>query len=362
MIDILKKIGGGVNGTGKRLTDFANCAGCAGKVPPLGIAQLLKGITGRDGDPNFLVGTETSDDAGVYRLADGLALVQTLDFFPPLVDDPFTYGQIAAANALSDVYAMNGRPLTVMNIAVFPDDELPLSVLAEILRGAADRVRLAGAVTVGGHTLRDSGIKFGLSVTGLVDPAEVLTNAGARPGDALVLTKPLGTGFVTTANKKNECPPDLLARAVETMTQLNAVGRDALRAAGGGHALTDVTGYGLAGHASEMAEGAGLTVEIDVASLPVIEGVVPLAVPAYFTRASKTNRAFLDGRLRVEPTADAAAAEFAFDAQTSGGLLIAVEPGRVARLVTELRERGALAAAVVGRVTARQGATAVVLR
>ncbi|MCA1684950.1 MAG: selenide, water dikinase SelD [Planctomycetia bacterium] len=348
--------------TAKRLTDYANCAGCAGKVPPLGIAQLLKGVPGRGADPDFLVGTETCDDAGVYRLSEGLALVQTLDFFPPLVDDPFTFGQIAAANALSDVYAMNGRPLTVMNIAVFPDNELPLTILAEILRGAADRVATAGAVTVGGHTLRDSGIKFGLSVTGLVDPAELLTNATARPGDALVLTKPLGTGFVTTANKKGECPPDVLARAVAGMVQLNVIGRDALRAAGGAHALTDVTGYGLAGHASELAEGSGLTVEIEVARLPVIEGVEPLAVPDYFTRASKTNRSFLDGRLRIDPTADPDRAEFAFDAQTSGGLLIAVDASRVDGLVDELRSRGALAAAVVGRVTARQGATAVVLR
>ena len=348
--------------TTKRLTDFANCAGCAGKVPPLGIAQLLRGIPGRDGDPNFLVGTETSDDAGVYRLADGVALVQTLDFFPPMVDDPFLYGQIAAANALSDVYAMNGRPLTVMNIAVFPDNELPLAILVEILRGAADRVALAGAVTVGGHTLRDSGIKFGLSVTGLVDPAEMLTNAGARPGDLLVLTKPLGTGFITTAHKKNECPPGLLARAVAGMTQLNVVGRDALQAAGGAHALTDVTGYGLAGHASEMAEGSRLTVELDVANLPVIDGVEPFAVPAYFTRASKTNRAFLDGRLRVDSTADLERSEFAFDAQTSGGLLIAIDPDHVDRLVSELHDRGAMASAVVGRVTKRQGATAVVLR
>src|SRR6516162_6393872 len=165
------------------------------------------------------------DDAGVYRLAPNLALVQTLDFFPPLVDDPFTFGQIAAANALSDVYAMNARPLTVLNIAAFPDNELPLTVLGEILRGAADRVALAGAVTVGGHTVRDAEIKFGLSVTGLVDPAEVLTNAGAR---------------------------------------------DALRASGGAHALTDITGYGLAGHASEVAEASALTLEIDVAALPLI--------------------------------------------------------------------------------------------
>lgn len=322
----------------------------------------MRELPGRGGDPNFLVGTETSDDAGVYRLSEGVALVQTLDFFPPLVDDPFTFGQIAAANALSDVYAMNGRPLTVMNIAAFPDTELPLSVLADILRGAADRVALAGAVTVGGHTVRDAEVKFGLSVTGLVDPAEMLTNASARAGDVLVLTKPLGTGFVTTANKKDECPPEVLARAVAGMIQLNSLGRDALRASGGAHALTDVTGFGLAGHGSEMAEGSGLTVEFQAAALPVIGGALALAVPRYFTRASKSNRAFLDGRLRVEPTADPVLAEFAFDAQTSGGLLIAVDPGHAERLVAELTARGALAAAVVGRVTPRQGATAVVLR
>src|SRR5215211_2195565 len=200
-------------------------------MAPSGIAQVLRelDLPGRGDDPDLLVGTETSDDAGVYRIADGLALVQTVDFFPPLVDDPFTFGQIAAANALSDVYAMNGRPLTVLNIAAFPDDQLDLAVLGRILQGAADRVALAGAVTVGGHTVRDAEIKFGLSVTGLVDPAELLTNAGARPGDLLVLTKPLGTGFVTTAHKKDECPAEVLARAVAGMIQLNVVGRDALR-------------------------------------------------------------------------------------------------------------------------------------
>lgn len=319
-------------------------------------------MPGRGNDPNFLVGTETSDDAGVYRLSDGLALVQTLDFFPPLVDDPFTFGQIAAANALSDVYAMNGRPLTVMNIAGFPDNELPLEILTEILRGAADRVALAGAVTLGGHTVRDAEVKFGLSVTGLVDPAELITNAGARAGDVLVLTKPLGTGFVTTAFKKGECPADLLDRAVAGMIQLNAVGRDAVRSSGGVNALTDVTGYGLAGHASEMAEGAALTVELDVASFPLIQGVLEVAVPRFFNRANRSNREFLEGRIRVEPTADLALAEFAFDAQTSGGLLISITPDRVDALLAELTRRGALAAAVVGRVVARQGMTAVVLR
>src|SRR4051812_44296623 len=173
---------------------------------------------------------------------------------------------------------MNGRPLTTLNIVAFPDDELPLTILGEILRGASDRVALAGAVNVGGHSVRDAEIKFGLSVTGLVDPAELLTNASARVGDVLVLTKPLGTGFVTTAAKKQECPAEGLDRTVAGMIQLNVVGRDALRAVGGVHALTDVTGFGLAGHATEMAEGAGVTLEIDLGSLPLIEGAEPLAV------------------------------------------------------------------------------------
>jgi selenide,water dikinase len=325
----------------------------------MGIAQVLRAGPLMHDDPNVLVATETMDDAGVYRLSNDLALVQTLDFFPPLVDDPYTFGQIAAANALSDVYAMNGRPITVLNIAAFPDDELPMEILAAILRGAAERVGLAGAATLGGHTVRDKEVKFGLSVTGLIDPAELLTNAGARIGDLLVLTKPLGTGFVTTAAKRQECPQAVLDRAIAQMIELNAVGRDALRAAGGVHALTDVTGYGLAGHACEMAEGAGLTFAIEVRKLPVIEGAEPLAVPRYYTRASKTNREFLQGRLRTEPGIDPLRLEFAFDAQTSGGLLIAIAADRVSLLIQQLRDRGASAAAIVGRVEERSGDIAI---
>ena len=315
----------------------------------------------RSADPNLLVGTETSDDAGVYLLPDGSALVQTLDFFPPLVDDPFTFGQIAAANSLSDVYAMNGRPLTAMNIVGFPDDELPLSILGEILKGAAERVAAAGAVTVGGHSVRDAEIKFGLSVTGIVQPSELLTNASARVGDVLVLTKPLGTGFVTTANKKGECPPELLELAVRSMISLNAIGRDAARSAGGASAMTDVTGFGLAGHASEMAEAAGVTVVLEAASLPRFAGIGPLLTKKYHTRASKTNREFLAGRSEVAEGAEPEGVELAFDAQTSGGLLIAVDPSRVDALIAALGSLGAPAAAVVGRVEPRRGAVAVAL-
>jgi selenide,water dikinase len=323
---------------------------------------VLRELPPRSTDPNLLVGTETMDDAGVYRLGERLAIVQTLDFFPPLVDDPFVFGQIAAANSLSDVYAMNGRPVTAMNIVGFPDDELPLSILAEILRGGAERVTAAGAALVGGHSVRDSEIKYGLSVTGVVDPAEITTNASARAGDLLVLTKPLGTGFVTTAFKKSECPPEVLAQAVASMIQLNAVGRDALRSSGGAHAVTDITGFGLAGHAGEMADGSGLTIELDLAALPLIEGAESLAVPRFFTRASKTNRTYLEGRLEVAPGADAPRLEFAFDAQTSGGLLIAIDPALAVRLLSELQERGAKAAAVVGRVLPRRGKTALILK
>jgi selenide,water dikinase len=351
-----------MSGQKQRLTDFANCAGCAGKLSSQGVAQILRALPPRSNDPNLLVGTETCDDAGVYRISDALALVQTVDFFPPLVDDPFQFGQIAAANALSDVYAMNGRPLTVLNIVAFPDEDLPLSVLAEILRGAADRVDAAGAVTVGGHSLRDTEIKFGLSVTGLVEPSAVLTNAGARIGDALVLTKPLGTGFITTASKNGGCPAGLLERAVDSMIQLNVIGRDAASAAGGIHAATDVTGFGLAGHAAEMAEGSGVTVEIDVAALPLIDGSEPVAVPSYFTRAYKTNRAHLSDRLSVGDGVDAQRADYVFDPQTSGGLLLAIAAERVDRLVSELNARGARAAAVVGRVVPRQDSVAIVLR
>lgn len=312
--------------------------------------------------PELLVGTETSDDAGVFRVAEGLALVQTVDFFPPLVDDPYEFGRIAAANALSDVYAMNGRPITALNLVGFPDQELPLSILGRILAGAAERVTAAGAVTVGGHSVRDAEIKFGLSVTGLVDPAEVLTNAGARVGDVLVLTKPLGTGFVTTAHKRGQCPDAVLTAAIAVMTQLNAVGRDAFRASGGAHAVTDVTGFGLAGHGSEMAEGAGLTLEIETAALPKIEGIESLISPTFHTRASKSNRAFLERRIRIESGADPMGVELAFDAQTSGGLLIAVDPERVDALIAELKQRESRAATVIGRVLPRQGEIALALR
>ena len=311
-------------------------------------------------DPNLLVGTETHDDAGVYKLTDEIALVQTLDFFPPVVNDPYVYGQIAAANALSDVYAMGGTPKTALNLVCYPDDKDPsLHWLGDILRGGAERCAAAGAVVVGGHTVRDAEIKFGLAVTGLVHPQKILTNATARPGDRLVLTKPLGTGFVTTAHKKNDCPDDVYQAACASMVQLNAAGAAAMLDVGA-HSATDVTGFGLAGHGYEMAEGSRVTLVIELAKLPLIPGAERLVEKRYFTRASKTNREYVEPGLRVEGKADPVRLEFFFDAQTSGGLLISVPPERADALVQQARERGATNACVIGEVAERGDAALVV--
>jgi selenide,water dikinase len=311
-------------------------------------------------DPNLLVGTETHDDAGVYRLTDDLALVQTIDFFPPVVDDPYVYGQIAAANALSDVYAMGGTPKTALNLVGYPDDKDPsLQWLGQILAGGAERCQAAGAVIVGGHTVRDAEIKFGLAVTGIIHPQRILTNASARPGDKLVLTKPLGTGFVTTAHKAGDCPDDVFKTACASMIQLNDVGQQAMLAAGA-HSATDVTGFGLAGHAFEMAEGSGTTLVLDLGRLPLLPGAEKLAHKPYLTRASKTNAAYVAPGLRIEGKPDPVRLEFFYDAQTSGGLLISVPADRAEALVQDLRGRGIASADVVGEVVARTDVALVV--
>lgn len=304
-------------------------------------------------DPNLLVGTATHDDAGVYLVTPEVALVQTIDFFPPVVNDPFIYGQIAAANALSDVYAMGGVPKTALNLVGYPDDKDPsLTWLHEILKGGAERCVAAGCVVVGGHTIRDAEIKFGLAVTGFVHPKQILTNATAKPGDKLVLTKPLGTGFVTTAHKANDCPDEPFQVAVASMITLNDIGALLCREAGAS-ALTDVTGFGLAGHGLEMALGSGATLAIDLAKLPLIPGADKLVQKGYRTRASKTNREYVQAELKVEGKPDPIRLEAFFDAQTSGGLLASVPADQADALVTRLRERGLTYAAVIGEVRPR---------
>jgi selenide,water dikinase len=328
-------------------------------MSPQGIAQVLRHLPAVN-DPNLIVGTETHDDAGVYRLTDDLALVQTLDFFPPVVDDPFVYGQIAAANAISDVYAMGGTPKTALNLVGFPDDKLDLDLLGQILAGGAERCGKAGVTIVGGHTVRDAEIKFGLSVTGVVHPKRVITNAAAKPGDILVLTKPLGTGLVATANKKGECPPELYAAACASMVQLNDVGRDAMLAAGV-RCATDVTGFALAGHGLEMATGSKVTLQIDLAKLPLLPDVEAIARPPYLNRASKTNRAYVQEQLRIDGTPDSSRLECFFDPQTSGGLLVCLAPAKVEGFLAQVRAGGATGAVVIGEVLAA-GTHALVLR
>lgn len=300
-------------------------------------------------DPNLVIGPEGFSDAGVYRLRDDLLIVQSLDFFPPLVDDPFVFGQIAAANSLSDIFTMGARPTTALNIVGYPDDELPLDLLVEILKGGAERVRAAGAVIVGGHTVRDTEIKYGLSVTGVVAPDDLITNRNAKAGDVLVLTKPLGTGFVTTAFKAGKCPDDVLQAAVDSMTQLNVIGMEASQAVGAS-AATDMTGFGIAGHAREMAQSSDVTVVLEVSRLPQLPGAAELARAGHMTRASASNRNYAASTMRIESGVDQLAVEFAFDAQTSGGLLISVAADRSDELVSLAREKGTAAACIVGRV------------
>jgi selenide,water dikinase len=321
------------------------------------IAQVVQGLPGFE-DPNLLVGAEHFSDAGIYRLADGLAIVQSVDFFPPLVDDPFVFGQIAAANALSDIYACGGTPRTALNIVGFPKN-VPMTVLQEILRGGADRVREAGAVVVGGHSVQDDEIMYGLCVTGVVDPEAMMSNRAAAPGDALVLTKALGTGYVTTAHRARRCPPPVLDGACASMIHLN---RDAAghAVALGARASTDVTGFGLAGHAFEMAEASGVTVRLQRGTLPLLPGAEPLITRSNRTRANATNREFVDASLRLEGDASGPRHEVLFDPQTSGGLLVAVAAGRAEDLVRRCRADGLEATTIVGRVTSREDAALVV--
>ena len=334
-----------------KLTDFASCAGCAAKMPPKAVEALLKFLPQRR-HPDLLVGTETHDDAGVFRVRPDLALVQTVDFFPPVVDDPYEFGRMAAANALSDIYAMGGVPITGLNLVCYPDDKIGPEWLGEILRGGAERCEAAGCTIVGGHSVRDAEIKFGVAVTGTIHPDRIVTNAGAKPGDVLILTKPLGTGFVTTAAKKNACPTRLLEAAILSMTTLNDGACRAMLAVGV-HAATDVTGFGLAGHAYEMAFGSNVTIALNLNALPKLEGIDGIDLATYRTRASKTNREYTEAETDYAAGLDAMLLEFLYDAQTSGGLLLSVAAEKAEELIAMLKRENTLAASVIGSVHAR---------
>ena len=299
-------------------------------------------------DPALLVGPSTGDDAAVYRLTDELALVQTVDFFPPIVDDPFAYGEIAAANAISDVYAMGGTPMLALNVAAFPVD-LPVEVLGEVMRGASSKAAEAGVIIVGGHTVDDQEPKFGMAVTGVVEPGREVTNAGAKPGDSLVLTKPIGTGVITTAAKQDRAAPEVLAGAVECMGLLN---RDASHAMieVGANACVDVTGFGLIGHLLEIARASGVSAEVSLGAVPLLDGVRDLLSQGIAPGGTRRNLASADRDVDWDPALDENDRLLLCDAQTSGGLLISVEAGSAGRLVEALEDHGAAAAAIVGRV------------
>jgi selenide, water dikinase len=295
-------------------------------------------------DPRVLVDFRTSDDAGVYAWESGPALVQTVDFFTPIVDDPYLYGQIAAANSLSDVYAMGGRPLTALAIAAFPEVGLDSDTIRLIFKGGVDALRDAGVALLGGHTVRDREIKFGYAVTGAVDPAHMWTNAGARSGDVLFLTKPLGTGIVGTAIKFGRAPAAVVAEAVASMRTLNKAAAEAL-AGLPVHGCTDITGFGLLGHAAEMAIASGVTVELEAASIPVFDGVVPM-VAANRSAGLSSNKSHFAGRVHFASASAEALADLLYDPQTSGGLLVAVGADVADAAAARLAAAGVLAARI----------------
>ncbi len=297
------------------------------------------------------MGIDTSDDAGVYRISADVALVQTVDFITPIVDDPFLFGQIAAANSLSDVYAMGGRPLTAMNVVGFPSKKLDRAVLVDILKGGGEKVREAGAVIVGGHTVEDEELKYGLSVTGLVHPGRVITNQGAVPGDALVLTKPLGTGLVSTAAKRGKAPKEALAAATDSMLRLNRNACEAMIEAGA-RAATDITGFGFLGHAMNLARGSGVRVAIELAALPLFPGAMDLARKGMSPGGTAHNQAYYGPMILWPGGLDEVWAKIAFDPQTSGGMLISIPEARLNDLRSALERRG-VAAHRVGWVEAR---------
>lgn len=334
-----------------RLTQAVKAAGCAAKMSPSLLDSVLKRLP-RPTDPNLLVGFETSDDAGVYRITDEIALVQTVDFFTPIADDPFIFGQIAAVNSLSDVYAMGGSPISALTVLGFPASGAP-EILEEIMRGGLEKMTEASCTVLGGHSIRDDELKFGYAVTGLIDPRHIWRNVGARAGDILILTKPLGTGVISTALKQERAEASWIAAATASMTHLNRDAADALHeideAPGSGrpvHAVTDITGFGLLGHSREMAVGSGISMRIDHTGVEYMPGAIEAARSKFFSGGMKNNREFLEGCVGFAESVPEEFRALLYDPQTSGGLLAAVAPQVVDGAVAALKKRGVPAARI----------------
>jgi selenide, water dikinase len=343
---------------------MAKAAGCAAKLNPATLDAILRKLP-RQTDPNVLVGFDTNDDAGIYKIADDVALVQTVDFFTPIVDDPFLFGQIAAANALSDVYAMGGRPISSLSIVGFPEKGDP-AILEQIIRGGLAKMNEARCSVIGGHSIRNEDMLFGYAVTGLINPQRVWRNVGAREGDELLFTKPLGTGVITTALKKDRASEPSLADAVSAMTTLNSAAAAALQeidAKSGGaptiHAVTDVTGFSLLGHAREMALGdpahgiPAVSFEIDHSAFNYFAGAVEAAREGHLSGGLKNNRAFIGDCVTFAPSVAAEYQDLLFDPQTSGGLLVAIAPEAADGALAVLQRHG-VAARRVGKVVSKR--------
>jgi selenide,water dikinase len=330
------------------LTTLVENAGCASKIGQEDLKRALSGLP-RTIDPRVLVSSETCDDAGVYRLTPRTALVQSVDVFTPVVDDPYAFGEIAAANSVSDIYAMGGRPLTALSIVAFPIETLSPRIMNRMLQGGVDKLREAGVALLGGHSIKDREIKFGFAVTGVVDPRRMTVNSKARPGDLLILTKPLGTGTLSFARQLGRAPADGLAEAERSMRSLNRAAAG-LMAAAGVTTATDITGFGLAGHLGEMAAQSGVEIEVYAAALPVFPGVLGLIKAGVISGAVERNREYAASFVKRDRAAGEDLETLLYDPQTSGGLLIAVRASKAPVLLAALHKKGVPHAAVVGRV------------
>ncbi|MBE5902142.1 MAG: selenide, water dikinase SelD [Lachnospiraceae bacterium] len=329
---------------------FCSTGGCTAKLGAGILSRVLERLPKGEKDPDLLIGFDSKDDAAVYRLSDDIAVVQTLDFFPPMVEDPYIFGQIAATNALSDIYAMGGEVKTALNIVCFPES-MDLNILGEIMRGGAEKVMEAGGSLAGGHSIADAGVKYGLSVTGVVHPSKILANNGVKPGDALILTKTLGVGIICTANRVGEASKEAMDAVMKSMTTLNKYAAEAIRDYPV-HGCTDVTGFGFLGHLHEMLDGNASAV-IYADQVPVFEEAFRHADEFLLTAAGQRNRNFAEGRVQFEEGMAFSMEEVLFDPQTSGGLLFSVAKDKAQELLTQLNKT-VPAAKIVGEVVAKQ--------
>ena len=331
-----------------KLTEYSNGLGCASKMQAEYLLDVLADMP-KITNPDVLIGNDTSDDAAVYKLTNELAIVQTVDFFAPIVNDPYSFGQIAAANAISDIYAMGAKPVFALNVVAFPEKSLPREVLKQILKGAQDKATEAGINILGGHTVKDDEPKFGMTVTGIIHPDKIMDNSHAQPDDVVILTKPLGTGIITTGMKKEITPPDIEKRAIETMSKLNNIAAEVVHEFPVS-SCTDVTGFGLLGHFSEMTRGSHVDAEIYFDKLPFIKGLFDLPIIDLIAGGTKNNKEFVEDKVVYREDFSDLNKLIINDAQTSGGLLISLQKKHADNFILKCKEKGLNDACIIGRI------------